>query len=109
PAPAPPEKQPRPKRRRADTTARERALLERARTALGRSQPEEALAALREHRTRFKRGRLREERAALVVAALSQLGRHDEAAAAARRFLRRYPNSLFGPMVEAAMAPPSSR
>lgn len=100
-APAPPLRPP----PAVDTTARERVLIERARTALGRDRPEQGLAALDEHTRRFPRGRLREERDALRVAGLAQLGRHDDAIKAAGRFTRRFPNSLFAPMVKAAVAP----
>jgi hypothetical protein len=80
--------------------AAERELLERARTALARARGADALSALDEHARTFRRGRLAEERESLRVATLIALGRAAEARAAAERFSKRHPNSLFGPAVQ---------
>ena len=82
----------------------ERNAIERARTALSRGTPLEAIAALDDHGQRFPQGRLREERDALRVMALVRLGRRAEASAAAAAFSRHFPRSLFRPVVEAAVA-----
>lgn len=81
----------------------ERALLERARTALGRSQPEVAQAAAEEHLRRFPDGQLAEEREVLWVQALMRLERHREAQQKAHAFRRKYPQSILLPVLEAAM------
>jgi hypothetical protein len=83
--------------------AAERGLVDRARAAVGRSQPAAALEALEQHRQRFPRGRLAEERDSLQVQALIQLGRFDHARARAAEFVRLYPHSLLTPAVEAAL------
>jgi hypothetical protein len=74
----------------------ERALLERARTALTRSEPAAALDALRAHRARFPHGQLAEERDALEVTALRQQGDPAAARDAAKRFREDHPDSLLG-------------
>ncbi len=79
----------------------ERALLMRAQVALTRALASDALAALSEHRGRYPRGQLTEEREALWVQALA--ASHDaRAASAAEAFLARYPSSIFREAVEAA-------
>lgn len=79
----------------------ERALLMRAQVALTRALASDALAALSEHRSRYPRGQLTEEREALWVQALA--ASHDaRAASAAEAFLARYPSSIFREAVEAA-------
>jgi hypothetical protein len=83
--------------------AAERALIDTARTALGRAQGEAALDALRRHGDRFPAGRLVEEREALRVQALAQLGRGDDARAAAARFRKEHPRSMLLPVVDAAL------
>ncbi|MDB4942549.1 MAG: hypothetical protein JWP97_2083, partial [Labilithrix sp.] len=85
--------------------AAERALVDRARAALGRGQSKDALDALDAHAVRFPKGRLSEEREALAIDALARAGRRDEALARAARFRAAYPNSVFGAVVDAAVAP----
>jgi hypothetical protein len=85
--------------------AAERSLVDRARTALGRGQSADALAALDAHAARYPRGRLSEEREALAVDALARSGRMDLALARAARFRSAYPNSVFGGVVDAALVP----
>ncbi len=69
----------------------ELALMRRARAAL--DTPSQALALIEEHRTRFPRGVLIQERELLRIEALVKLGRSEQARAAARRFRRSYPQS----------------
>jgi hypothetical protein len=82
-------------------SSRERQLLEGARTALIKRDPDGALAALASHRQEFVTGQLAEERDALEVQALVAAGRKDDARAAAVRFKTAYPESIFGPSVDA--------
>jgi len=83
--------------------AAERALLEVARTALGRNDPATALASLDRHAQRSPGGQLREEREALAVQALARLGRTAEMRARATQFKKVYPASMFMPVVDAAL------
>jgi hypothetical protein len=85
--------------------AAERSLVDRARTALGRGQSADALAALDTHAARYPHGRLSEEREALAVDALARSGRMDLALARAARFRTSYPNSVFRGVVDAALVP----
>jgi hypothetical protein len=73
--------------------APETALLESARTALGRGDAPGALALLERHEREFPTGALLEERLAAKVFALCSLGRREEAARAATRLLRVSPAS----------------
>ena len=77
----------------ATSLAPETALLESARTALGRGDAPGALALLERHEHEFPAGVLLEERLAAKVLALCSLGRRDEAARAATRLLRLSPTS----------------
>jgi len=85
--------------------AAERALVDRARTALTRGQPASALEALDAHARSYPRGRLGEEREALAVDALARSGQMDAARARAARFHASYPDSVFAGVVNAAIAP----
>ena len=62
-----------------------------------------ALSALARHRQEFPDGVYAAERDALEVSVLFAAGRKDEAAAAAERFLRRYPECPFAATVRAAL------
>ena len=84
----------------------ERAVLDVARTALGRGDPAHALASTDEHARRFPRGALSEEREAIAVQALAQSGRADEARSRALRFKKDHPESILLPAVLAAGAVP---
>jgi hypothetical protein len=114
PAPAPPPQAPAkasaPPRKAEpsgeSTLEAERRLLEPARAALAREQPQDALTAVAAHATRFPAGELAEERDALWVQALAQAGDHDAARAKAEAFKRAYPQSLLLPVVENAAASP---
>lgn len=87
------------------TLAAERALIDRARTALTRGQPAAALEALDEHTKVHPRGRLAEEREALAIQALSALQRPDSAARRAAAFRRAHPTSVFLPAIDLAVGP----
>lgn len=82
--------------------AAERAMLDVARTALGRGDAENALLATGEHGKKFPRGALSEEREAIAVQALAQAGRLEEAKERAQRFKRAHPESILLPAVLAA-------
>jgi hypothetical protein len=83
--------------------AAERALIEQARTALARGRGDVALAALDRHARAYPRGALEEERESLRVEALAGDGRSDQARAAGARFHRRFPRSIFAPVVDEAL------
>lgn len=87
--------------KRDEDLASERALLERARVALGRGDATGALEALDRHSARHPSGRLAEEREVLAVQALVSAGRRDEAQARAARFHREHPSSAFGSAIDA--------
>jgi hypothetical protein len=82
--------------------AAERALLDVARTALGRGDGASSLVACDEHARTFVRGALAEEREAIAVQALVLEGRGDDARARAERFRRTHPRSILLPAVLAA-------
>jgi hypothetical protein len=89
--------------RPSDSLAAERALLDPARTALGRGDGASALDAVHKHEARFANGKLAEEREAIAVQALVVLHRADEARVRAARFQQRYPGSVLAPSVAAAL------
>jgi len=84
--------------------AAEQRLLDAARAAVARGEPEAGLGPLKQHAARFPNGILTEEREALAVRILAAIGRSRDALARAEDFQRRFPNSLFAPTVEAARA-----
>jgi hypothetical protein len=88
---------------RDEALAVERALLEIARTALSRGQPEAAIDALRHHAEQYPHGRLEEEREGLWVIALAQADLLPEARRRAEGFRRRYPGSLLLPAIEQSL------
>jgi len=81
----------------------ERAMLDVARTALGRGDGPHALGACDDHGRKFPRGVLAEEREAIAVQALLLAQRTDDARARAERFRKSYPRSIFLPAVLAAV------
>lgn len=87
-----------------DSLPRERALLDPARTALGRGDATSALEAVRRHEAQFAEGKLAEEREAIAVQALVLLHRGAEARARGLRFKQRYAGSVLAPAVDAALA-----
>lgn len=90
-----------------DTLARERALLDGARTSLVHGDASAALAAADRHAHDFPRGQMAEEREALAIQALAKLGRAGEATDRAADFRSRYPNSVLGPAVDSVTVPPT--
>ncbi len=87
----------------------ERRLLDEARQDLARGEPQAGLAPLDRHAKRFPKGILTEEREALAVRLLAALGQGDAATSRAENFHRRFPNSLFTPAVDNAIATISRR
>jgi hypothetical protein len=86
--------------------ARERALLDLARSAASRSEPATALAFADRHRASFPYGRLSEEREALAIRALLALGQRDQARVRAVAFRTTFPGSFLLPMLDSAFANP---
>jgi hypothetical protein len=83
--------------------AAESALLDIARTALARGEPDHALAAIARHAAQFPHGVLVEEREAIAVKALAQAGRGSDAKARADRFRARYPKSMFQTAIDSSL------
>jgi hypothetical protein len=81
----------------------ERQILDVGRRALATGEPEDVLRATRQHERRFPEGALVEEREALAIQALVVSSRLDEARARAGRFAAKFPDSLLGPVVQAAI------
>lgn len=88
-----------------DTLARERELLDTARTSLAKGDGGGALAATERHQREFPRGQMAEEREVLAIQSLSKLGRSSEAAARATDFKLHYPNSVMLGVVDSVMEP----
>jgi hypothetical protein len=81
----------------------ERLLLDRARQQLASEEPARALVFLEQHAKRFTRGELTEEREAMRINVLVQLGRTGEAKTRAAAFAARFPSSIMGPSVRSAL------
>ena len=79
-------------------------LLANATEALRGGDPRAALTLLDEHRRRFPRGVLAEERDASRVFALCAMGSEEEATRSATQFAREHPRSGLGPRVARACA-----
>ncbi len=90
-------------RRDAPDPDAERKLIEAARRSLVSGQARVALRRVREHRRKFRRGTLSQEREALWVRALVALGRTDQAKKRGAGFLKRFPRSLHRRAVQAAL------
>ena len=86
-----------------DSLAAERIILDDARAALVRHDAAAALSALRSHDRSFPRGQLLEERESMRVQALALARDFAALRAAGERFLRRFPQSMFLPIVEQAL------
>lgn len=80
------------------------ALMREAYDALGRGEPERALAALAAHATRFPHGKLAESRRVTRIMALCLSGNEPAARAEAARFLERSPSSPFAARVRSLCA-----
>lgn len=83
--------------------AKERMAIERARSALMTRDASAALDAVALHRKQFPRGQLAEERERIHVQALVLAGRISEAGTVAAEFHRAFPDSVFGPSVDALL------
>lgn len=96
---------PRARKRRAarDDLGAERRLLAKAKASLRAGDAALALRRLKRHRRRFPRGTLTEERSALEVVALGRDGQDASARRAATAFGKRYPKSIYQPVVRAAL------
>ncbi|NOU26492.1 MAG: hypothetical protein HOO96_01185, partial [Polyangiaceae bacterium] len=93
-----------------DDLAKERAVLDVARSALGRGDAANALVAAAEHERKFPQGALVEEREALAIQALAMQGRRTDAQTRAERFRKRFPRSMLLPAVDAVVGSgPDSR
>jgi hypothetical protein len=100
---APPRRHSEPSDARDRALAAERKLIEMARTSFVRGQTAAALASLSRHTREFPSGQLSEERESLFVQVLVATGATDQARVRGKRFLQRYPHSLFTPVVEQAL------
>lgn len=87
----------------ADTLGAERAVVEDARSLLSRGDAVAALGRLDEHARRFPNARLGEEREALAIQALVNMGRSGDARARADSFRARWPSSVYRPAVDATI------
>lgn len=74
-------------------------MLHAARAAL-RTDPARALVLTEEHRRRFPRGLLAEERDAIRISALAALGRTEEARREAESFSKDHPDSVHRDRIE---------
>jgi hypothetical protein len=87
-----------------DQLEQERAQLDLARTRLAAGDGVGALAAVAAHERSFAHPQLAEEREAIAVQALALQHQDAEARKRAQRFHATWPNSLFAPVVDAAIA-----
>jgi len=88
--------------RRSSALASEIALLDAARRSLLEGDPAGALARLDRHAREFAGGQLTREAAVLRIEALAKRGDSRGASAAARQFLKAYPDSPHADQIEAA-------
>ena len=88
-------------------SSQELALIQSATRALHRGAPARALGVLGEHARRFPSGVLAEERRALRVLSLCELGRTSEGVRERDRFLARHPRSPLAERVRAACGTPT--
>lgn len=84
------------------TLADELALLERARIALGRGRPSDALAIVAEHARTFPRGQMLEESLSLRIIALCDAKRLTQGRGEARTFLSTHADSALAGRIRAA-------
>lgn len=83
--------------------AAQRALLDVARAALSRGEAANAIEVVKRDAVEFPNGKLAEEREAILIRALVQVGSFDEARDRATRFHARYPDSISGRAVDSAI------
>jgi hypothetical protein len=86
-----------------DTLGIERGMIDDARSKLASDDAEGALRRLDEHAQRFPKARLVEEREALAIQALANMGKGAEARARAKAFHEHHPTSVYGAAVDAAI------
>lgn len=91
------------------TLTAERELLDAARATLARGEPQTGIVFLEKHAKQFPKGMLTEEREALYVRILVTSGAHESALARAENFRLKFPNSIFMPVIERAIASISRR
>jgi hypothetical protein len=70
-------------------------LLDLARTAIQRQQPEEALASIKIYNNRFSAGSFKQEASVLRMQALAQIGDMSRASSMAKQFVESNPNSPY--------------
>ena len=87
---------------KASRFAAERTRLEIARTAVARGDGEAALVAIARYKSDFPDGTLAEESEVLRIQALLAAGRTEDAEAATRDFVAKYPRSLALPALRAS-------
>jgi hypothetical protein len=78
-----------------DRTTDERNLIDRARSALARGKPHDALLALMQHERSFADGALREDREFLIIRALVAQDKRDLAKARADIYKRDHPRGSY--------------
>lgn len=105
PAPVPPEATATTQDQKDAELAAERALVDRARSALGRGDTAASLEAVAAHETRFPRGRLTEERELVAIQTLVRRGDGAAAKARADRFRKTHPKSVFLPAIDRLVPP----
>jgi outer membrane protein assembly factor BamD (BamD/ComL family) len=86
-----------------DAVRREAMLVGEAKKALRDGDGSHVLELVSRADREFPKGQLVQERRALEIRALAQLGRADEAAAKADKFLAKYPSSPYADAVERAV------
>lgn len=104
PVPAEPQEQAAAPSRRPEPShlSEETRLVAAAQRALNAAAPDQALPLLEQHRRRFPRGELAQERDAAHALALCAAGRRAEAHAAVQHFLREWPHSPLTARVRSA-------
>ena len=95
--------QPQPQSTDADSLGAERAIIDEARSLLSTGDARGALQRLAEHARRFPKARLEEEREALAIQALVNMGDHAQARGRADTFRARWPSSVYLPAVDATI------
>ncbi|MEM6295541.1 MAG: hypothetical protein AAGA54_29980 [Myxococcota bacterium] len=90
-----------PAKPKADDYVREARLVADARKAL-RTDPRRALALLKDAKRSFPRGMLAEEREALTIIALAELGKVEDASRRGERFLKKHGKGPYAEAVRAA-------
>jgi hypothetical protein len=90
-----------------DQLTRQGAVIERARAALVRDNPEGAIAAVQDYLTHYPDGEQVQEIEVIWIQALVKAGRRAEADQRGVEFRKAYPRSVLLPAVDAVLAPPA--